>query len=357
MRIAYVINTFEGGGAALPIPDIAGVFRQCGHDVHVAALCRRNGRAMPGLRRAGLEPVVLAADGAPISRQVASLDTWVRHVRPTHIWTSLTRATLLGQMVGAWRRIPVVSWQHNAFLLPANLALLRLMKDRSRIWVGDSAHVTALTRKRLALPDSRVLCWPIFRAWSDVAPASAWRPGEEVRIGSLGRLHAGKGYDVLCRALVQLRDVPGLPPYRVTIGGEGAEHARLQAFCQRHRLNNVRFVGYVEDTAAFLRQCHLYVQPSFYEGFCIAAHEAMNMGLPVLGSNVGEMGRSIVEGVTGWKLPPRQPDVLARRLDAILRQPWHLAGMGQAAREWVMRSFSAQAFNRAGSAIMQRMAG
>lgn len=357
MRIAYVINTFEGGGAALPIPAIAAVFRQCGHDVHVAALSRRNGRAMPHLRRAGLDPVVLGADGATTVRQLAGLDAWVRHVRPTHIWTSLTRATLLGQVVGAWRRIPVVSWQHNAFLRPANLALLRLMRERRRIWVGDSAYVTALTRKRLALPDSRVMCWPIFRAWPDVAPAPPWQPGEEIRIGSLGRLHASKGYDVLCRALVQLRDVPGLPPYRVTIGGEGAEHARLHAFCQRHGLDHVHFVGYVEDTAAFLRQCHLYVQPSFYEGFCIAAHEAMNMALPVLGSNVGEMGRSIVEGVTGWKLPPRRPGALARRLDAILRHPRQLAGMGQVAREWVMRSFSAQAFNRAGHAIMQHMAG
>ncbi|MBE7729328.1 glycosyltransferase family 4 protein [Komagataeibacter sp. FXV3] len=357
MRIAYIINTFEGGGAALPIPAITSVFRQCGHDVHVAALSRRNGRAMPHLRRAGLEPVVLGADDAPIPRHLADLDAWVRHVRPTHIWTSLTRATLLGQMVGAWRRIPVVSWQHNAFLLPTNLALLQMMKERSRIWVGDSAYVTALTRKRLALPGSRVMCWPIFRAWPDVTPAPAWRPGEEVRIGSLGRLHASKGYDVLCRALVQLRDVPGLPPYRVTIGGEGAEHDRLRAFCLRHGLDNVHFAGYVEDTAAFLRQCHLYVQPSFYEGFCIAAHEAMNMGLPVLGSDVGEMGRSIVDGVTGWKLPPRQPGALARRLEATLRQPGQMAVMGQAAREWIMRSFNAQAFSRAGTAILQRMAG
>ncbi|GBQ64395.1 lipopolysaccharide glycosyl transferase [Komagataeibacter swingsii DSM 16373] len=357
MRIAYVINTFEGGGAALPIPAIAGVFRRCGHDVHVAALSRRNGRAMPHLRRAGLDPVVLGADAAPIPRQLAGLDAWVRHVRPTHIWTSLTRATLLGQVVGAWRRIPVVSWQHNAFLRPANLALLRLMRERSRIWVGDSAYVTALTRGRLALPESRVMCWPIFRARTDMAPAPAWRPGEDVRIGSLGRLHASKGYDVLCRALVQLRAAPGLPPYRVTIGGEGAEHDRLRAFCQRHGLDNVHFAGYVEDTAAFLRQCHLYVQPSLYEGFCIAAHEAMNMGLPVIGSDVGEMGRSIVDGVTGWNLPPRQPGALARRLEAALRQPGLLAAMGQAARERVMHDFSTRAFSRAGCAILHRMAG
>lgn len=355
MRIAYIINTFEGGGAALPIPAIAEVFRQHGHEVHVAAICRRNGRALPVLRAAGVPATVLDADDAPIPRQLHRLDAWVRSIRPTHLWTSLTRATLLGELVGAWQGIPVISWQHNAFLRPANLTLLRSMKNLSRIWVGDSAYVIALTCQKLDLPASRVMCWPIFRVWPDAAPAPAWQPGQVVRIGSLGRLHGSKGYDVLCRALVHLRDVPGLPPYRVVIGGEGAEHDRLQAFCHRHGLNNVQFAGYVEDVQSFLRQCHMYVQPSRYEGFCIAAHEAMNMGLPVVGSAVGEMNQSIVDGVTGWKVAPDRPSQLAGKLEAALRAPGQLAGMGQAAREWVMQTFSARAFDEAGAAILRRM--
>ncbi|MBV1824685.1 glycosyltransferase family 4 protein [Komagataeibacter oboediens] len=355
MRIAYIINTFEGGGAALPIPAIADVFRQHGHEVHVAAICRRNGRALPVLHAAGVPATVLGADDAPIPQQLHRLDAWVRSIRPTHLWTSLTRATLLGELVGARQRIPVVSWQHNAFLRPANLMLLRAMKNLSQVWVGDSAYVTALTRQKLDLPASRVMCWPIFRAWPDTAPAPAWRAGQVVQIGSLGRLHGSKGYDVLCRALVHLRDVPGLSPYRVVIGGEGAEHDRLQAFCHRHGLSNVRFAGYVEDVQSFLRQCHMYVQPSRYEGFCIAAHEAMNMGLPVVGSAVGEMNQSIMDGVTGWKVAPDRPRQLADRLEAALRNPAQLAGMGHVAREWVMRTFSARAFDAAGAAILRRM--
>ncbi|MGY6770310.1 glycosyltransferase family 4 protein [Komagataeibacter sp. NFXK3] len=356
MRIAYVINTFEGGGAALPIPDIVEVCRANGHSVEVAALSPRNGRAMPALRKAGLEPVVLAEDTSSPALMLHRLDAWVRKVQPTHIWTSLTRATLLGQLVGLRQGIPVVSWQHNAFLKPANLALLRLMRNRSRLWVGDSGYVTELTRQRLALPADRVMSWPIFRIDPDLAPAAPWRAGEVVQIGSLGRLDPSKGYDVLFRALLALRDVPGLPPYKVTIGGEGAEHARLQGFCQRHGLDQVHFAGYVEDTAAFLRGCHLYVQPSRQEGFCIAAHEAMNMGLPVLGSTVGEMTHSITEGVSGWHVRPRRPHELAGKLEQALRQPERLAPMGQAARAYVAQHFSPAAFMQAGSAVLQRMA-
>jgi len=42
------------------------------------------------------------------------------------------RATLLGQLVGTRRRIPVVSWQHAAFLKPANRRLLRATRRLSR---------------------------------------------------------------------------------------------------------------------------------------------------------------------------------------------------------------------------------
>ncbi|GAB6966247.1 hypothetical protein JCM25156A_02840 [Komagataeibacter kakiaceti JCM 25156] len=355
MRIAYVINTFEGGGAALPIPAIVEVCRQHGHEVHVAALIRRNGRAMGVMQKAGIEGVVLDGEKASSRHVLHELDGWVRSVRPTHLWTSLTRATLLGQLVGAWQDIPVVSWQHNAFLKPANLALLRLTKKLTRLWVGDSDYVTNLTGERLDLPSSQLACWPIFRTHSDIQPAPAWKPGEVIRIGSLGRLDPAKGYDTLCRALILLRAVKGLPEYQVMIAGEGHEHARLLAFCQLHGLTNVRFVGYVNDTAAFLRACHLYVQPSRGEGFCIAAHEAMNMGLPVLGGTVGEMNHSIEQGVTGWKIHPDHPQELANTLETILRHPERLAEMGRAARELVMRRFSPDAFSRAGGDILRRM--
>lgn len=355
MRIAYIINTFEGGGAALPIPAIVDVCRGRGHDVHVAALIRRNGRAVPAMNSAGITGDVLAADTASAPRVLHALDRWVRRVRPTHIWTSLTRATVLGQMVGARQGIPVVSWQHNAFLKPANLALLRLMKKRSRLWIGDSDFVTELTRKRLGLADSELACWPIFRTRPDIQPASPWAAGEEIRIGTLGRLHTAKGYDILCRALVLLRAAGDLPPFRVMIGGEGADYPALRDFCVQHGLKNVEFMGYVEDTAAFLRSCHLYVQPSRREGFCIAAHEAMNTGLPVLASNVGEMNHSIQDGVTGWKIRPQRPQELADALAVALRHPEQLAAMGQAGRDLVMQRFSPAAFAQAGEAILQRM--
>lgn len=60
-RVAYVINSLEGGGAALPVPAILDVLRGAGAQVRVLALTRRDGRALPAMQAAGLD--VLIRDG------------------------------------------------------------------------------------------------------------------------------------------------------------------------------------------------------------------------------------------------------------------------------------------------------
>src|SRR5579884_2477039 len=127
-RIAYAINSVEGGGAAFPVPAITRVLRDAGAEVAVFALTRRDGRAIAPMEAAGLS--VAVRDGGLTDHLAALrwLDRAVAAYRPTHIWTSLTRATLLGQLVGLRRRLPVICWQHAAFLLPGNLRLLRTMR-------------------------------------------------------------------------------------------------------------------------------------------------------------------------------------------------------------------------------------
>lgn len=357
MRIAYVINSVEGGGAAQPVPAITQVMRDYGAEVRVFALTPQDRRGLPAMVEAGLNPLVRESgkgDHFAASR-------WLRHQLTewgaTHIWTSLSRATILGLLLGPKLGLPVISWQHAAFLKPWNRRLLRLLSGRALLWVGDSYSVTQLTKERLKVSEDRLTCWPIFAADPDMPQASSWREGEVLRIGSLGRLHPVKGYDVLIEALglMKASGFASPVPFEISIAGDGAERAALQAQAEQAGITNIHFIGYVDQPRAFLASLHLYLQPSRSEGFCIGAHEAMASGLPVIASSVGELPWSIDTGRTGALVPPNDAQQLASALQDMLRDPNQLAAMGQTARNVMLERYSQEKFAATGTAILDHI--
>jgi glycosyltransferase involved in cell wall biosynthesis len=356
VRIAYIINSVEGGGAASPVPEVARVMREWGAEVRLFALTRRDGRALSAIEKSGLSCRVRPGGEKDHLAALLWLDREVRAFGATHLWTSLTRATLLGQLVGVRRGIPVASWQHAAFLKPANRRLLRFMRGRSRVWVGDSQSVTELTAARLAIPRERLMCWPIFSADPAAPVATPWAPGQTLRIGSLGRLHPVKGYDVLVAALARLKTggYSAPAPIEVLIAGDGAERDAILHAAATAGLGSLVLTGFVERPREFLASLHLYVQPSRSEGFCIALHEALQAGLPAIASAVGEIPWTLSARDFGITVPPGDPQALADALAELLAAPERLAAMGAAARRHVLERFSRQSFEAAGQAILRR---
>ena len=357
LRIAYVINSVEGGGAALPVPAVTRVLRDHGAEVRLFALTPRDRRALPPIAESGLEAEVREGGERDHLAAYAWLDRAIRRYAPDCIWTSLTRATAIGQMVGLRRGIPVVSWQHAAYLKPANLRLLRATRNLSTLWVADSESVAALTAERLRVPPGRLMTWPIFAADPTAPVARPWRQGEALRVGSLGRLHRVKGYDVLVDALAILRARGFEPaaPFEIVIGGEGGEREAIDAAARAAGLDMVRLAGFTDRPRDFLAGLHLYLQPSRSEGLCVAVHEAMQAGLPTIVSAVGEMPWSVQHGATGLVVPPADPEALADALAAMLSAPDQLAAMGAASRQRVLDRFSVAAFSAAGGSVLERL--
>jgi len=357
MRIAYVINSMEGGGATTPVPAIAQVLRNERAELRILALTPRDRRGLPAMAAAGLDVAIREGGERDHREAFAWLDRMVAQDRPDLIWTSLTRATLLGQLVGLKRRVPVVSWQHAAYLKPANERLLRATRRLSKLWIGDSECVTTLTATRLRVAPSRLVTWPIFAADRVALQAQPWQPGQTIRIGSLGRLHPVKGYDVLIAALARLRanGFRSPVPFELTIGGEGEARASLEAAIAEHDLTGIRLPGFADRSRHFLAGLHLYVQPSRSEGFCIAAHEAMQAGLGVVASAVGELPYSIEDGVSGGLVPPEDPDALANALARLLAYPDMLSAIGAQSRQRVLMRFGQENFAATGRDIMARV--
>ena len=129
----------------------------------------------------------------------------------------------------------------------------------------------------------------------------------------------------------------------------------LESAASQAGVDCIRLVGFQDRPEAFLADLHLYLQPSRREGLCIAAHEAMQAGLPVMASTVGEMRFSVLDGETGLLTPPSDPEALAHALMSLLGAPDRLAAMGSRARSRVLDRFGPAVFIRAGNEVFGRL--
>jgi len=357
MKIAYVINSLEAGGAQFPIPAVFKTLKENGVDVKLYALSRRNGMAIPVLDAAGVDWQCFEGTKKQHFKAAFWLQRKLKADRPDIIWTSLTQATLLGQILGKKLGIPVVSWQHNAFLKPINHTLLSLTKSLSKLWVTDSERVKALTIERFGIDPEKVHIWPLFSVNPLAPQASAWKSGDVFKVASLGRLHPNKGYDVLIDALSLLKTNNDFPTqaFQINIAGAGREEVALKLKAKTAEISEVNFIGHVTDPQAFLAEHHAYIQPSRCEGLGIAAHEAMQAGLPVLCSRTGQMSLTVQEVISGWHCEPGDPACLARALKLMLLTPEKTELMQRAALNDVSQAFSVAAFENAGAAFVKKL--
>jgi glycosyltransferase involved in cell wall biosynthesis len=160
---------------------------------------------------------------------------------------------------------------------------------------------------------------------------TAPRAGYGQRVLFIGRLDAVKGVPVLLEAFAVLRaSVPGA---RLTLVGDGPDRAGLEAVAAGLG-DAVRFTGYLtqEAVAAELAVHDVLVLPSFAEGVPVVLMEAMASRLPVIATRVGGVAELVEDGVSGFLVPPGDPESLAERLGRLLTDPELCRRMGVAGR-------------------------
>jgi glycosyltransferase involved in cell wall biosynthesis len=120
-------------------------------------------------------------------------------------------------------------------------------------------------------------------------------------------------------------DVRGLPP----------EHI-IRAIKEHPGIHHVGFRENIEDYYAAM---DIFVMPSYREGFCESDIEASGMGLPVVATNIIGCSESVLDGVTGLLVPPRNSEALANAIERILTDPELAQQLGKNGRERMEREF------------------
>lgn len=153
--------------------------------------------------------------------------------------------------------------------------------------------------------------------------------GEEHLILQLGRLVPRKGVDTVVAGLAELVNERGIPARLIIVGGESAEPdpaatpeiGRLQALAEELGVaGHITFAGRKSRDILkyYYSAADVFVTTPWYEPFGITPLEAMACGTPVIGSRVGGIKSTVLDGHTGFLVPPRDPGALAARLATLL---------------------------------------
>jgi glycosyltransferase involved in cell wall biosynthesis len=152
------------------------------------------------------------------------------------------------------------------------------------------------------------------------------------------RLHTGKGLIYLLQAA---KLVPGV---LFQIAGDGPHRAELEQQARQIGVEErVRFLGYREDIPELLAACDLFVLPSLYEALGLSVIEAMAAGKPVIASAVGGLKESVIDGVTGMLVPPKDPERLAGAIRKLLYERALATRLAEAGKDRAIQFFSTTA--------------
>jgi glycosyltransferase involved in cell wall biosynthesis len=170
----------------------------------------------------------------------------------------------------------------------------------------------------------------------------------EIVIGTVKTLRPVYGIDLLirgfaaCREKLAAEDRDTAARLRLRIVGGGWQRRDLERLAGQLGVADVTtFAGPVghADVPKELRKLDIYVAASRAESFGVAVVEASSCGLPVVVSRVQGLPEVVVDGKTGFIVPPENVPAIAEALLLLVRQPGLRRRMGEAGRRFVRERY------------------
>ena len=161
-------------------------------------------------------------------------------------------------------------------------------------------------------------------------------------VTNVGVMTEQKNQQAVLEAAHRVKQDTSLNDVYFVIAGSGPLLDELKAKATQLQINDiVFFTGYLperEHVYKLLHESDLFIIPSIYEGFCVAAVEAMAAGLPVVASDIDVLHEVI--GEPGVFADPDDPTEFADALIALAEDPDRRERLGTEAKERARSTFS-----------------
>jgi glycosyltransferase involved in cell wall biosynthesis len=341
MKVLHVINSLILAGVEVLLAEMVPRFRARGLEVEVAVLKPLDSPLEHRLRDSGIpflqnsvHRIYSPAHVFSLARRLHEFDLVQSYLFPAQLWVA-------SAAVLAKRRVPLVTTEQstqtgrrNWWFHPAD----RWMYSRYRAIACNSPETLESLVRWVPGAESRVSVIPNGVALDRMAgaqppPRSSVLPDDgSPLLMFVARLEPAKDHATLLRALAQV------PSTRLALVGDGVLRGELEALAASLGIRErVHFLGRRADVPQLLKLADVYVHSSHWEGFGIAAVEAMAAGVPVIASDVPGLGQ--VVGSAGLLFPAGDAECLAKHIRSLLDSEPLRRRLSQAGKERA-RSFS-----------------
>lgn len=286
MKVLHVLNELRPSGAEVMLELAAPVWKRMGCELHILSITSVPGKFEDRLRASGWTIERLPRDGGTFDI-MKRLMTSIQALRPDLVHLHPEGLSLPLCLVIHRSGIPMVRTVHNNFLFTG---VLRWRKTLER-WICRRLKLQHIAispsvrdNERTCVHNATELCWNWFDSARFRVPVDLERalireqlaiPSGQKTLVSVGNGSDVKNYQLIIESLSLLND-PKVHYYQV--GYRHPEGLDEQLADQLQVRDRVTFVGPQDNIWNWLAAADVFVMPSRWEGFGLAAVEALASG-------------------------------------------------------------------------------
>ena len=368
-KVLMVVTSLQVGGAENQVVNLAQRLQQREWDVTVVSLIQPG--ALAATLAASSIPVYSLdmRRGFPDPRGMVRLARIIRKCKPDVVHSHMVHANLLARCTRLIARLPPLICTVHSAREQSEAGGSTWHKERLYGLTDPLADQTTIICQSGwdhyvssgAAPAGRLQVVPNGIDCGRFAPDSAARLAARSEFDladsdfvwlAAARLVPVKDFPNLLRAFAPLRGMN----WKLLIAGDGPLRGQLEDLSRELGLcGQVRFLGARKDMPELYNAADAFVLSSALEGLPLTALEAQACGLPCVVTNAGGASEAVLEGVTGYVVPPRDSPALSAALNRLMSlAPGRRKQLARAARARCLATYDIDAIARRWEEIYTR---
>jgi len=323
-------------------------FADAGHDIHLITSDKpsqiiKNVKVNP-LKRFGPHFPIISHLVNSIAKEF-QFRKLIRTLKPDIIHAHyIMRATLLGAVSG-FHPFVVTVWGSDILIAPKESKISRYIAKyvlrKADLITCDGENVKkAMIKLGVNSSKIKIIYFGVdtekfIRGPKDEELKNKLEISDSPIIISLRRLEPLYDVETLIRCIPFV--FKEVPQAKFIIAGKGSEETKLKALAKSLKiLESIRFVGWIphNELPQYIASADIYVSTALSDaGLAVSTAEAMASELPVIITDFGDNRKWVKDGINGFIIPLRDPEVLAQKIIYLLQNESERKKLGKANRQ------------------------